>query len=661
MCGIAGAITASPHPRVVDTVKRLTAALAHRGPDGEFFWSASCGLEAGRPDAGGAGRVRRDSLPAAATVAFGHRRLAIVDLATGDQPLCNEDGSVWVCYNGEIYNAPELRRELEAEGHRFATQADTEVLVHGWESWREALFARLNGIFAFALYDARAEAVWLVRDPVGVKPLYYGVRDGLTWWSSELDAAHRCGLAREELNVDALKLYLTFRFVPSPATIRQDAWKLPPGHFVKLAPGSAAAAPELRRYQTRVVSAADPRGRDQWCDALMEELGRAVSRQLMSDVPVGALLSGGVDSSLITSMMTASLPAPPQTFGIGFRSHGAASETRGAALAAAELGVPHVSIEVEDAEYISAWPASFASSGEPIANSSSLLLRLLCERVGKTHKVVLTGQGADEPLGGYPRHAALRLQALGRFAPRLSARITQAVLGSDSGARLARVLRSRDRIERFAEIFTVIPAEDVDRLLPGTGAPTRELARAAIARWLPADAGADALNALLRTDRCLSLSDDLLLVADRESMASSVELRVPFLDLALLDLMERMPSRYKVSWLGERKWLYRRGAARRLPRELARRLLSPAARMGRKQGFTTPVERWFQTGSGDLDPSADWLSGLRGIGALRSGPTEAFVADRQKAGGARQLALLFALSQWAAGNAPGRDDRRGAA
>ena len=638
MCGLAGALSSTPSARVPHVVLHLTEALRHRGPDGEGFWADTAVAR---------GRVDREGLPGHAQLALGHRRLSIVDLATGDQPMANEDGSVWVAFNGEIYNHRELRRALEAVGHRFATQADTEVLVHGWEEWGEGVLARLNGIFALVLVDRGRNLTLLARDPVGVKPLYVGVTDGLTWWASELDAARRAGVAQGELSRDALKLFLLFRFIPAPVAILEHTWKIPPGHYVVLRPPDAGVAPRFRPYQTTVHSTATPRGKGEWREALLGEIDTAVGRQLMSDVPVGSLLSGGVDSSLVTMMMDRRLPDHPQTFGIGFRSQGARSEVLAGERAARELGVPFTATWVEDDAYLAEWPVAIAQVGEPIGNSGGLLVNLLCRTVAGTHKVVLSGQGADEPLGGYPRHLAERLRVLGRLAPRFSGWMTDRLLGDGSGARLRRVLRATDRVDRFFEILSVVDSPIVDALISG-GTPARELGRQAVGRWIPEEDSGDTLNELLRVDARLSLADDLLTIADHFSMRASVELRVPFLDLQLLDLIERMPSRYKVSRIGERKWLYRQGAARRLPPHLARELCGVRARLGRKQGFTTPLERWFASNGGALGDPARWLKPLVTRELLLPNAVASFTGPtgRQRGASMRQLLAVYSLSQW---------------
>src|SRR5579862_4805419 len=236
MCGICGIASPVESTEIGPACLALTRKLRHRGHDGEGFLRLS---------STGNGLCAPEELREPASLVVGHRRLSIVDVAGGSQPMGNETETVWVTFNGEIYNHLELRRELESRGHRFRTRADTEVLVHGWEEWGEGLFGRLNGIFAFALVDARTSEVVLARDPVGVKPLYVGRSDRLVWWSSELGPATEVGLVSTPVSADALKLFLTFRFIPSPNSIFQDVWKLPPGHFVRLSALSGSGRPSF--------------------------------------------------------------------------------------------------------------------------------------------------------------------------------------------------------------------------------------------------------------------------------------------------------------------------------------------------------------------------------------------------------------------------------
>ncbi|MEO8294540.1 MAG: asparagine synthase (glutamine-hydrolyzing) [Gemmatimonadota bacterium] len=569
MCGVCGVI-GRPGTDVTAVLGRLTSGLSHRGPDGDgfcYFAGRSAGL--------------------------GHRRLSIVDLTNGAQPMSNEDGTVWVSYNGEIYNHTEIRRELQAKGHHFKTAADTEVVVHGWEEWGPAVLNRLNGIYALALYDGRqgTGTVWLARDPVGVKPLYVGRGPDGWWFSSELSAAREAGLIDTTFREAAIDEFLVYRFVPSPGTFYRNTWKIPPSHFCRLDLDHLPAEPEFIRSRASFSPATIPTSEAGWEEAIREGLSSAVRRQLMSDVPVGTLLSGGVDSSVVTKIMGDDLATAPQAFAVGVCGADETNELLPARRAADALGVPLSETQVTEAEYLAAWPHQVVAMGEPVANSGTLLLGMLCHTVGKTHKVVLTGQGADEPLGGYPRHAGERWYNLARRAGFLLDTIPAGLASSDRVERMRRLVRYPEPARRFAEILSVFSPDHVAAI---TGHHIDPDAFAdPVRRWLPEDDQGDSLNSLLAVDTRLSLADDLLLVADHTSMASSVELRVPFLDLAFLARLESMPSRYKISQFGERKWLYRRAVTPMLPLALRQPLTGLGGRVGRKLGFTTPVDQWL--------------------------------------------------------------------
>src|SRR6266566_137264 len=474
MCGIAGALALNPQQDVGPIVTRLTAALAHRGPDGSGFH-----CERGR------------------SIALGHRRLSIVDVEGGAQPMANEDQRIWVVLNGELYNHLDLRRQLEPLGHRFRTRADTEVLVHGWEAWGPGLLERLNGMYAFALLDGRGEApvLWLARDPVGVKPLYVGVTDDTWWFSSELAAARAAGLLSSDLRPEAFDEYLVYRFVPSPGTFYRNACKVPPGHFLRISVDSRAAQPVFQPFHPRFVPATLPTTQSEWKEALRDSLVAAIRRQLMSDVPVASLLSGGVDSTVITLVMRDALPQPPTAFAVGFSDNRDLDELGAARRAAQVLGVPLTEVGITEADYRAAWPRQVAELGEPIANSSALMVGILCATVGRSHKVVLTGQGADEPLGGYPRHAAERLYPLARLLRPLLQRLPERVLSSDRIARLRRTGGASDETRRFAETLAVFGLDEAIHLT-GHALDPGSLAEP-VRRWLPPNDDGDAVNRLL--------------------------------------------------------------------------------------------------------------------------------------------------------------------
>jgi len=639
MCGIAGLWNSDGVEAPVQRSLCLLEALAHRGPDGQGIMARAVG-----------GELR--SMRSANELDQGiqwetvllHRRLSIVDVAAGAQPMANEDGRVWIVFNGEVYNHLDLRRELENRGHRFRTRADTEVVIHGWEEWGPGVLERLNGIYALAILDARGEPeLWLARDPVGAKPLFVGRQDGDWWFASELAAARQAGLVDDVLHEEALAEFLVYRFIPSPGTPFRHAWKVPPGHSCHITGGRDS--PRFLGFNPKFAPSHVPRTLGEWEEALRGSIAAAVGRQLMSDVPVGSLLSGGVDSTVVTGFMCQRLPDRPRAFAIGFRGD-RQGELTDARNSARSLGVPLTEVSVSEAEYLAAWPTQIADLAEPIANSSTLFVNLLCRSVRATHKVVLSGQGADEPLGGYPRHAAERLAGLNRWLSSVWPLIPEGFLSSDRIARLKRIARARSEGRRFAETLAVFgPAEacgmtrhhvDVEALI------------APVERWLDRVDADDSLNRLLAVDRRLSLADDLLIVADHMSMASSVELRVPFLDLEFLALVERMPSRTKVSVWGGRKWLYRRAVRDLLPPATRKSLTGASARFGRKLGFTTPLDAWFKRWC--QTEGEEYLLGRKSLlpEFLHAEAVHGLVRDVRERGKsrARQLMSLYVLETW---------------
>jgi asparagine synthase (glutamine-hydrolysing) len=628
MCGVSALLLRDPQADAGGILERLSAGLVHRGPDGHGLILAS-GRSAG----------------------LAHRRLSILDLHTGGQPMANEDASVHVSFNGEIYNYRALRKELEQAGHHFASQADTEVLVHGWEEWGPRLPERLNGIFAFVVLDCRRGTgnpeFFLARDPVGAKPLYVGEFSDGWWVASELDAAQRAGLVDGGLSAEALGEFLVYRFIPAPRTPFRRAWKLPPASFVQIDRSTPAGPPDFHSYRYAAEERELPGTDAEWAEALRSGIRAAVARQLMSDVPVGSLLSGGVDSVLVTALMgEASGGVMPTCFAIGFEAADGGEELTAARRAAASLGAPLRAVHADDEAYLRLWARQAAMVGEPIANSGVLLVGLLCAEVRRTHKVVLSGQGADEPLGGYPRHAAARLRGVARGLRPVLRALPDGILASDRLDRLRRIGRGQDEAGWFTELLAVFEPEVAASMLRTPLA--RESLVAPMKAALAVGGGDDCLNRLLLADARLSLADDLLMVADRMSMAHSVELRVPFLDLELLGLVTRMPSRLKVSWLGERKWFYRRAVAPLLPADLRQSLLGPRARLGRKLGFATPLDRWFSRwADGEAERTLLGPDAVSPAVLDPDGVRRVIMAARDRhRSRARQLMSLFVLEAW---------------
>jgi len=568
MCGICGLVAGEGAPAPdLDVVARMSGRLIHRGPDDDGLFHEG-------------------------PVALAARRLSIIDLAHGHQPIANEDGSAVVVQNGEIYNYRELKRELEGRGHRFATDCDTEVLVHAYEEWGEPFVERLRGMFAIALWDKRRRRLLLARDRFGIKPLYYGSAGGGLSFASELKSLlEQPGFSRE-IDPQAVSAYLAFNSIPAPLTIFKTARKLPPGYLLRWEGGEL----ELRRYarpgpapggEIRRESA------DELAAELREVLDDSVRAHLVADVPVGVLLSGGVDSGGLAALASRHTSEPLRTFSIGFEEAGF-NELERARLVAERYGTDHHELVLRP-NAVELLPKLVEAFDEPFGDSSALPTYLVSELAVSEVKVALSGEGGDELFGGYYTYVAdLLARRVGRLAA-LARPLAEALpsrtdrVGLDYKAkRFARAaaLPPLERHHGWKEIFS--PQERA------------ELAGPAAAAWDPLDlyraryaetAGAEPLARMQDVDLGIYLVDDLLVKTDRLSMAHSLELRVPFLDPKVAEFAFSLPRNLKVRGLGKKR-LLRQALAPLLPREIVH---------GRKQGFSIPIAAWLR---GPLEPFA---------------------------------------------------------
>ncbi|MBA2476467.1 MAG: asparagine synthase (glutamine-hydrolyzing) [Actinobacteria bacterium] len=607
MCGICGIASESG---AVDRgrLAAMSATLVHRGPDSEgSFCEGGIGLAA--------------------------RRLSIIDLETGDQPLTNEDGSVVVVQNGEIYNYRELRRELEREGHTFRTRGDTEVLAHLYEQEGEGFAGRLRGMFALALWDARRGRLVLARDRFGIKPLLYRARGRELAFASELRA-----LPRGEIDLDALEAFLALNTVPAPLTIFRETRKLPPGHLLVWEDG----AHRLERFaRPAPASAADVRtnGEAELAAELRERLRDSVRAHLVSDVPVGVLLSGGVDSALLAALAAQEGARPLRTFSIGFEER-SFDELGDARLVAERYGTEHRELVLRP-DAASLLPVLAEAFDEPFADSSALPTYLVSQLAAGEVKVALSGEGGDELFGGYYTYAAdllaSRVGGLARLARPLVELLPSSSARASLDFRAKRFVRSAhlpplERHHGWKEIFS----REARTELTGRHSPFDpvDLLRDRFAET----EGAELLARLQDVDLGLYLVDDLLVKTDRASMAHSLEARVPFLDTAVSDLALALPTRQKVHRL-RKKVLLRKAAEPLLPERIV---------AGKKRGFSIPAAAWLRA---DLEPFArETLSSatLRRQGFFDPAAVErlidAHVARRDDL--SRQLWGLLAFTLW---------------
>ena len=559
MCGICGIASPIGAPDL-ERLAAMSAALVHRGPD-------SAGEYADGP------------------VAIAARRLSIIDLAGGDQPIANEDGSCVVVQNGEIYNYPELRRELEREGHVFGTNSDTEVLVHLYEQHGPEFARRLRGMFAVAIWDARVRRLVLARDRYGIKPLYYRHHAGELAFASELRA-----LPRGEIDLDALEAFLAFNSIPAPYSIFRDVRKLPAGHVLVWEEDGHV---QLTRYaRPGPVPIEELRGDDEaeLLEELRARLRDSVRAHLLADVPVGVLLSGGVDSAVLAALAAQETVEPVHTFTIGFAER--SFDERGDARRVAErYGTNHHELLVRPDPTV-LLPALADVFDEPFADSSALPTYLVSQLAAEHVKVALSGEGGDELFGGYYTYAADlladRVAPLARLVRPLVEHLPTSTSKASFDYRAKRFVRSAhlpplERHHGWKEIF----APDVRAEVTGRSAAFDpvDVYRARYRETV----GADGLGRLQDVDFGVYLVDDLLVKTDRASMAHSLEARVPFLDSAVTSFAFSLPAKHKVRGLSK-KVLLRKAVAPLLPREVVH---------GRKRGFSIPAALWLR---GELLP-----------------------------------------------------------
>lgn len=571
MCGICGLAALDGGAVDAGPLAAMSAALVHRGPD----------------DAGAV---------VAGPVALAARRLAIIDLAGGHQPLASEDGQVHAVQNGEILNHATLRRDLERAGHSFATRCDSEVLVHLYEQRGEDMLDALRGMFALAIWDARRRRLLLARDRFGIKPLYWRSAGGVLSFASELKALRTMPGFRGDLDADALEAYFAFNSIPSPLTIFRDVRKLAPGTLLSWRPGSA---PQLRRWCRPAPAQAHEVRRDderELAAELADRLRDSMRAHLVSDVPVGVWLSGGVDSGLLAALAAQESGERLQTFSIGFRERSFDELDRARAVAA-RLGAEHheAILGPDAAERL---PLIAAAFDEPYADSSALPTDAVAQLTARHVKVALSGEGGDELFGGYQTYAAdmlaPRLAGVARVVRPLVERIPSSSRRVSLDYRARRFVRAAglaplERHHGWKEILA--PDVRAQLLAPVHDGRTPLDPLDAMRRRYAETAGAPQLARLQDVDFAPYLADDLLTKTDRMSMAHSLEVRVPYLDAHVAQLALALPSSAKVRGLAKKR-LLRSVAATLLPREVAR---------GAKRGFSIPLAAWLR---GPLLPMA---------------------------------------------------------
>jgi asparagine synthase (glutamine-hydrolysing) len=543
----------------------MTDRLAHRGPDGDGFYEAE-------------------------RVALGHRRLAIIDRSGGHQPMSNEDGTCWIVFNGEIYNHRDLRPRLEARGHIFRTRSDTETILHAWEEYGPACVESLEGMFAFAIYDGRRQELFAARDRLGKKPFFYTVLDGVFHFASELPALKASPLWRGEIDLSALEGYLSLGYFLAPSTIHRDVFKLPPAHWLRIANGHM----ETREYWDVREFDTDQRDAPELVAAIDDTLRTAVHQRLESEVPIGAFLSGGIDSGLIVSYMSEALGDRLVTASVGF-GHREHNELEAAALTAAHVKSRHYASEIEPRLDEVIGPV-IAGLGEPLADSSAIPTWYVSREARRHVTVALSGDGGDESFAGYDfRYVPHALEASAR---RVVPAVLQASIGW-LGARwprsphLPRPLRAGTLLENLGRDPAGAYYADLTFLKPGDTrdimglSPVRDITRSpvydAVTEPYRRCPSRDAVQRAEYADLKVYLPNDPLVKVDRMSMAHSLEVRSPLLDRHVVELAFRIPA--------SKKQVGREGKA--LLRQLARQRLPAGLWRLPKRGFTAPIGAWI--------------------------------------------------------------------
>jgi len=590
MCGIVGKYSFKQIPVSNDLLHAMCDVIVHRGPDDEgYYINGNIGL--------------------------GMRRLSIIDLQTGNQPIHNELKDIWIVYNGETYNCPELRAELERKGHKFYTRSDTEVIVHCYEEYGDECVSKLNGMFAFAIWDERRRRVLLARDRLGIKPLFYTVSDDSLLFASEIKSILQDRTVKREVNLHALHNFLSLNYIPHPDTIFKGIYKLPPGHIltcdgegrieikeywdVRFGTGERKevehAAGLLERARLPVLRRRKRKSEEEYAEELRERLKESVRLRLLSDVPLGVLLSGGIDSSSIAALMSSLVDEPIKTFSIGFEEK-SFNELEYARIVANMYGTEHHEMIVKPnaAELL---PKLVWNFDEPFADSSAIPTYLVSKMAREHVTVVLSGEGGDEVFAGYETYAAYRAAELYSKIPRLirkklirplvhSLPVSTKKVSFDYKAKIfvdSDDLSPERRHYWWKQIFSEYAKKQLysQEMLSGN---LFEDSFQEFARYFDKNNAVDMLNKILYVDTKVYLANDILVKSDRSSMANSLELRVPMLDHNVVEFAASIPPELKLNGF-QKKYILKKAMEPLLPKKILYR---------KKKGFSIPAPSWLR-------------------------------------------------------------------
>lgn len=609
MCGICGFTY-----RDETLIKRMNDSIRHRGPDDEGVYVSD-------------------------DVSLGHRRLSIIDLSpAGHQPMFSEDRSLCIVFNGEIYNYKEIRPVLEGKGYRFKSNSDTEVILHAYKEWGAACLERFRGMFAFAIWDGGRKELFIARDRLGVKPLYYLQRDSRLFFASEIKAFKEAGLTGNELDAGAVNLYFTFRFTPGEQTVLKGVKRLEPGHYLVWKKGDIRIEKywDIELDEEPASSVRHPAER--YVEEFLDIFREAVRLRMVSDVPVGAYLSGGLDSSFIVGIMAGMMERPVSTFSVGFP--GGADESPYSSLVADHFHTDHHLLNVR-ANAVDVIPDVIWHLDEPLSDAATIPTYLMSQVTKKEVTVILSGEGADEQLGGYDKYKALYYPHLFRNTyPKFIFKAFSGYFhGHPKTHRAVEYLGNlNDPSLAYVRFNSVFLREERKRLfssgeLREEASKQRELE--IVRKYI--DRKGDFLNRLLLLDLKTWLPDDLLLKNDKMTMAHAVEARTPFLDHKLVEFLIKVPPSLKLHWFKE-KYLLRKAMAGIVPPDILKR---------RKQGFSVPIHRWINDELRELVTDLFDKKNLDSIGFINHNAVKGLMErDLTNPYNMRQFWTVFSFLAW---------------
>ncbi|HEX2868552.1 MAG TPA: asparagine synthase (glutamine-hydrolyzing) [Ignavibacteriales bacterium] len=621
MCGIFGIFNfKNQNPVDKELLKQSTRLMSHRGPDGEgYFVDQNAG------------------------VALGHRRLSIIDLNTGDQPMTNEDETIWITFNGEIYNYLEIKEYLLKKGHTFRTRSDTEVLIHAYEEFGDDFLSKLNGIFAFAIWDSVKRRMFLARDHFGVKPLYYYMDNERLIFASELKSIMHYTKIPGEINPSALNLCLTFRHTPAPYTLLQNISKLPATHMITIGQKEEF---RMKPYWDRAIEINAERSEAEWVEILRHGLDLAVKRQMMADVPVGISLSGGIDSGSILALMSKYAGRGVFAFTIGFEGGKEEdNEIKKAETNARMFGAVFHHRIISSQDYSDFLNRYLWHLEEPLGNESAVAVYFVTELAKGKVKVLLNGQGADEPFGGYDRHlGAFYRNKYSFLKPQLMKYILMLPISLNKKKKLSRFadyLGQDSDVKRITSAACILNNRERKNIFNSElfGYSSEGDYVNEVEKIIHDSINGSTVEKMFLYDMFSSLSENLLLVQDKMAMAASIEGRVPFLDIDFASTALSIPASLKIKGKSG-KYIHKKVCEHYLPKDIVHQ---------RKIGFQDPVELWLKDSLGDelLDYISSQNSITRNYLNEKAVKRIFYEHKNNKVDHKRFLYLLLSIEKWA--------------